>query len=164
MKVLPSGHSPGDAEKCTEFSVKIWSNPVDIRTRCHTDKYRELCRCAVCQHVWFCIPVCRGWRTYGTREHFLDTWHSLLFQMFLFLLSYQRLHIVKNMCIYTHIWLHKDCIWITVATKQHCRETFLHKSVKKKGKKAIPLQIWTGPEGSRRLRLQDFKTIGTLRW
>jgi hypothetical protein len=31
-----------------------------------------------------------------------------------------------------------------------------------KGKdKAIPLQAWTGPEGSRRLRLSDFKTIGT---
>jgi hypothetical protein len=28
-------------------------------------------------------------------------------------------------------------------------------------KKAIPLQVWTGPEGSRRLRLPDFKTIGT---
>ena len=27
--------------------------------------------------------------------------------------------------------------------------------------KAIPLQIWTGPEGSKRLRLPDFKTIGT---
>jgi len=32
--------------------------------------------------------------------------------------------------------------------------------VKVKGK-AIPLQAWTGPEGSRRLRLPDFKTIGT---
>jgi len=31
-----------------------------------------------------------------------------------------------------------------------------------KGKgKAVPLQAWTGPEGSRRLRLPDFKTIGT---
>jgi len=30
----------------------------------------------------------------------------------------------------------------------------------KKGK-AIPLQTWTGPEGSRRLRLPDFKTICT---
>jgi hypothetical protein len=30
--------------------------------------------------------------------------------------------------------------------------------------KAIPLQAWTGPEGSRRLRLPDFKTIGTLNW
>jgi len=37
--------------------------------------------------------------------------------------------------------------------------------VNKKGKgKAIPLQAWTGPEGSRRLRLPDFKTIGTWRW
>jgi len=33
---------------------------------------------------------------------------------------------------------------------------------KDKGKgKAIPLQAWTGPEVSRRLRLPDFKTIGT---
>jgi len=32
----------------------------------------------------------------------------------------------------------------------------------KNGKcKAIPLQAWTGPEGSRRLRLPDFKIIGT---
>jgi hypothetical protein len=30
--------------------------------------------------------------------------------------------------------------------------------------KAIPLQALTSPEGSRRLRLQDFKTIGTWRW
>ena len=29
--------------------------------------------------------------------------------------------------------------------------------------KAIPLQAWTGPEGSRRLRLLDFKTFGTWR-
>jgi hypothetical protein len=27
--------------------------------------------------------------------------------------------------------------------------------------KAIPLQAWTGPEGSGRLRLLDFKTIAT---
>jgi len=36
------------------------------------------------------------------------------------------------------------------------------KILKDKGKgKAIPLQSWTGPEGSRRLRFPDFKTIGT---
>jgi len=28
-------------------------------------------------------------------------------------------------------------------------------------KKAIPLQAWTGPERSRRLRLPDFKTFDT---
>jgi len=31
---------------------------------------------------------------------------------------------------------------------------------KKKGK-AIPLQAWTGSEGSRRIRLPDFKTVNT---
>jgi len=30
--------------------------------------------------------------------------------------------------------------------------------------KAIPLQAWTGREGSRRLRLPVVKTIGTWRW
>jgi hypothetical protein len=35
-----------------------------------------------------------------------------------------------------------------------------HSNVAVKGK-AIPLQAWTDPEGSRRLRLPDFKTIGT---
>jgi hypothetical protein len=30
--------------------------------------------------------------------------------------------------------------------------------------KAIPLQPLTGPEGSRRLRLPDFKKIGTRKW
>jgi len=35
-------------------------------------------------------------------------------------------------------------------------------SINGKGKgKAIPLQAWTGPEGSGRLRLPDFKTLGT---
>jgi hypothetical protein len=32
--------------------------------------------------------------------------------------------------------------------------------VKVRGKE-IPLQAWTGPEVSRKMRLQDFKTIGT---
>ena len=27
--------------------------------------------------------------------------------------------------------------------------------------KVIPLQTWTGPEGYRRVRLPDFKTVGT---
>jgi hypothetical protein len=35
--------------------------------------------------------------------------------------------------------------------------------LKSKGK-AIPVQVWAGPEDSRRLRLPDFKTIGTWRW
>jgi len=35
-----------------------------------------------------------------------------------------------------------------------------YRSLKGKGR-AIPLQAWTSPEGSRRLRLPDFKIIGT---
>jgi hypothetical protein len=36
------------------------------------------------------------------------------------------------------------------------------RGTKGKGKgKAIPLQAWTGPEGSKRLKLPGFKTIGT---
>jgi len=36
--------------------------------------------------------------------------------------------------------------------------TYLLYSVKGK---AVPLQAWTGPEGSRRFGFSDFKTIGT---
>jgi hypothetical protein len=34
-------------------------------------------------------------------------------------------------------------------------------TIKYRKGKAIPLQAWTSPEGSRSLRLPDFKTIGT---
>jgi len=30
--------------------------------------------------------------------------------------------------------------------------------------KATPLQAWTGPESSRRVRFPEFKTIGIWRW
>ena len=34
-----------------------------------------------------------------------------------------------------------------------------------KGKgKAVPLQAWSGPEGSRKLRFPDFVTVGTGWW
>jgi hypothetical protein len=39
-------------------------------------------------------------------------------------------------------------------------ELYGSKLGKDKGK-VIPLQAWTGPEGSRKLRLPDFKTVGT---
>jgi len=43
-------------------------------------------------------------------------------------------------------------------------ETFdidIYISVRKGKGKAILLQAWTGPEGSRKLRLPDFRTFGT---
>jgi len=53
---------------------------------------------------------------------------------------------------------HSQCQSVTI--------DFIHNVIckgKGKGKgKAIPLQAWSGPEGSMSLRLQVFKTIGTL--
>jgi len=46
---------------------------------------------------------------------------------------------------------------LMVSTRISC---FIYTDTGGKGKgKAIPLQAWTGPEGSRRLRLPDFKTV-----
>jgi len=38
---------------------------------------------------------------------------------------------------------------------------FLVVSLSQETGKSIPLQAWRGPEGSRRFRLPDFKTIST---
>jgi len=51
--------------------------------------------------------------------------------------------------------------------KRHIKSLLFHSvyrtiTVKGKGKgKAIPVQAWAGPKGSRRLRLPDLKTIST---
>jgi hypothetical protein len=57
-------------------------------------------------------------------------------------------------------------IWLLVSVSKSIQMALLKCifcDYKVKGK-AIPLQPLTGPEGSRRLRLPDFKTIGTWRW
>jgi len=46
------------------------------------------------------------------------------------------------------------------STKLYKRMHLVYGTIFVKGKE-IPLQAWTGPEGSRRLRFPDFKTIGT---
>ena len=51
----------------------------------------------------------------------------------------------------------QHCWFIPVLTNCTCRYAII---VLVKGK-AIPLQAWTGPDGSRRMRFPDFKTIGT---
>jgi len=67
----------------------------------------------------------------------------------------------------------KESVSSTGDVQQHhvgviCTRFYLNLSrnmdSKRQKVKAIPLQAWTGPEDSRRLRLPDFKTIGTLRW
>jgi len=47
-----------------------------------------------------------------------------------------------------------------ISEYEHEKFALSSTSVKGKGK-AIPLQAWTGPEGSRNLRLPDFKTVGS---
>jgi hypothetical protein len=51
------------------------------------------------------------------------------------------------------------CVFVVCTYKDICTVYIAYPEVSLKGK-AIPLQAWTGPEGFRRLRLPDFKTIG----
>jgi hypothetical protein len=66
------------------------------------------------------------------------------------------------------------CLWLSPSSSVPLTECQCSKYIKytrflpwplkvNKGK-ALPLQAWTGPEGSRRLRLPDFKTFDTWRW
>jgi len=49
--------------------------------------------------------------------------------------------------------------------KRSERRDAQRRRINKNGKgKAIPLQAWRGPEGSKRLRLPDFETIGICKW
>jgi hypothetical protein len=55
-------------------------------------------------------------------------------------------------------------IFFLKVTTQICFEKMKHKYEKHyiySTGKSIPLQVWRSPEGSRRLRLPDFKTVGT---
>jgi hypothetical protein len=64
------------------------------------------------------------------------------------LIFYEALLIVCN----TFLWL---------SLKMALYEESTHVAVINDKGKAIPLQAWTGPMGSTRLRLPDFKTVGT---
>jgi len=68
--------------------------------------------------------------------------------------SYSTILIILNTCnkiAYKYIFLNGNYPDVTMSYQNRA-----------KGKgKAAPLQAWTGPEGSRRLRHPDFKTIGT---
>jgi len=62
----------------------------------------------------------------------------------------------------TNPWaLFHDCTFVTMWRRLIVTK---HEYKKKRKDEAIQLQTWTGPEGSRRLRLPYFKTIGTWRW
>ena len=67
-------------------------------------------------------------------------------------------HIPRRNCLLIHV-----TEWNVEGTKDEEEDVRNHWiTLRKIGNgKAIPLQAWTGREGSRRLRLPDFKTIGT---
>jgi hypothetical protein len=60
-----------------------------------------------------------------------------------------------------HLTFSLVTILIMALRLRHCKPRFQLAITTLLYVKAIPLQAWTGPEGSRRLRLPDFKTIGT---
>jgi len=63
-------------------------------------------------------------------------------------------------------WLQTVLILYVLTGQKHDAQMLYHSYLPYKihlHKKAHALQAWTGPEGSRRLRLPDFKTIGIWR-
>jgi len=107
-----------------------------------------------------------GW--YSSREDGIETlgfkkfeqfcdWETLSFpkplfhQLFIYLVSSLVTDYIHYISGSDEI-IEELCVW-------NRTPEFLHYE---KGK-AIPLQAWTGPEDSRRLRLPDFMTIGTWR-
>jgi hypothetical protein len=85
--------------------------------------------------------------------------------LFVFCISFICFHAWKN--IYSYLYKNFEN---TRGKFRRRLEIKLKVQVKGKGKgkskgkgkgKVIPLQAWTGPEGSRRLRLPDINTIGT---
>jgi hypothetical protein len=61
----------------------------------------------------------------------------------------ERVKAINSACISSYLILAGSTAILDIQTKSNGKG------------KAIPLQAWTGPEGSRRLKLPDFKTIGT---
>jgi hypothetical protein len=58
------------------------------------------------------------------------------------------------------MWIYSDTFTLMMKRKHHVTSSdiiLIEPHGKSKGKdKAIPLQVWTGPEGCRSLRLPDF--------
>jgi hypothetical protein len=65
-----------------------------------------------------------------------------------------------SLCLY----LAAAGIKLLFAVAQKTKPVTTIKLIKAVKGKAISLQAWTGPEGSMRFRLPDFKTIGTRKW
>jgi hypothetical protein len=71
-----------------------------------------------------------------------------------------RIKFIKIMCVQASFFSSKK-VW-KAGVKIDVRST--QKYIRKGTGNAVPVQACAGPEGSRRLRLPDFKTIGTTGW
>ena len=67
------------------------------------------------------------------------------------------MHSVGRTC---NLWILNQLVLEVSTGMYRVNLSLILKKVKVKDK-AIPLQAWTVPEGSSRLRLPDFKTVGT---
>ena len=80
-----------------------------------------------------------------------------LTRLLLFCISFKTVPLLN---IFYKSVLGSIAVWFTVVyyVKNYVYNDNIIKS------KTISLQAWTVPESSRRLRLPDFKTVGTCRW
>jgi hypothetical protein len=47
-------------------------------------------------------------------------WHTHIY-MYIYIHIYMYMYVCMYIYIYIHIWLRRDRMWITVATKEHCK-------------------------------------------
>ena len=70
------------------------------------------------------------------------------------------IHCKHRIAVMLYVYLRNMvCFGYVIANALSEGDNKLKKNVKKGT--AIPLQVWTGPEGSRSLRLPDCKAVGT---
>jgi hypothetical protein len=96
--------------------------------------------------------TCGPWFTYvnAVKKTSLEVY-------FLYLGKMEVYWIFKMCCIVSVLLPTKYCLFHNFIFF-HSYNMFFVDHVKGK---VIPLQAWTGPDGSKRLRIQDFKTVGT---
>jgi hypothetical protein len=88
---------------------------------------------------------------------------DLLFDIILILAPYPSISIREKFVSRkrNHCYSHNNCLDY-LRCNVYCRDYTKSNGNRSKGKgKAIPLKPITGPEGSRKLRLPDFETMGT---
>jgi hypothetical protein len=92
------------------------------------------------------------WNVFRTSYKYSNLFIILITTFWIFFIKSETKKIMVESAglIFVRDFLHKMGSYTTESSKFISTEK----------RKAIPLQAWTGPEGSKSLRLPDFKTIG----